>query len=73
MTHVIYVRSKEMSGKSSFPYRKFDRRPHPHIVKQILEDSELIDMMKQLLIREGMPCPFCHRKLRGDKKEKESW
>ena len=27
-----------MSGKSSFPYRKFDRRPHPHIVKQVLED-----------------------------------
>ena len=62
-----------MSGKSSFPYRKFDRRPHPHIVKQILEDSELIDMMKQLLIQEGMPCPFCHRKLRENKKEREIW
>ena len=62
-----------MSGKSSFPYRKFDRRPHPHIVKEILEDSELIDMMKQLLIQEGNPCPFCHRKLKGDEKEREIW
>ena len=39
-----------MSGKSSFPYRKFDRKPHPHIVKQILEDGELIEMMKEMLI-----------------------
>jgi len=62
-----------MGGKSSFPYRKFDRRPHPHIVKLILEDSELIDMMKQLLIQEGKPCPFCHRKLGENKKEREIW
>jgi len=39
-----------MSGKSSFPCRKFDRRPHPHIVKQVLEDAELIEMMKEHLI-----------------------
>ncbi len=62
-----------MSGKSSFPYRKFDRRPHPHIVKQILEDRGLIEMMKEILIHEGRPCPFCHRKLRGDKREAEPW
>jgi hypothetical protein len=62
-----------MSRKSSFPYRKFDRKPHPYIVKQILEDSELIEMMKEVLIQEGKPCPFCHRKLSGDKKENETW
>ena len=56
----------EMSGKSSFPYRKYDRKPHPHIVKQILDDSELIAMMKEVLIQEGKVCPFCHRKLRGN-------
>jgi hypothetical protein len=27
-------------------------------VKQILEDNELIGMMKQLLFQEGKPCPF---------------
>jgi hypothetical protein len=62
-----------MSGKSSFPYRKFDRKPHPNIVKEILEDSELMDMMKQLLIQEGKACPFCHRKLKRDEKEWEIW
>ncbi len=63
-----------MSGKSSFPYRQYDRKPHPHIVKQILEDKELIEMMKEALIHEGKPCPFCHRKLKGDDKEKkEIW
>ena len=66
-------RSREMSGKSSFPYRKYDRKPHPHIVKQILEDYELIEMMKEVLIHEGRPCPFCHRKLKGEGKEKEIW
>ena len=65
--------SGEMSGKSSFPYRKYDRRPHPHIVKQILEDSELIEMMKEVLIQEGKPCPFCHRKLKGEHREREIW
>jgi len=62
-----------MSRKSSFPYRKFDRKPHPHIVKQILDDRELIEMMKEVLIQEGKPCPFCHRKLGEDKKEREIW
>jgi hypothetical protein len=60
-----------MSGKSSFPYRKFDRKPHPHIVKQILDDSELMEMMKEVLIQEGKPCPFCHRKLKAEKPDKE--
>jgi len=62
-----------MSGKSSFPYRKFDRKPHPHIVKQILEDEELIEMMKKILIDEGKSCPFCHRRLKGEIKAKEIW
>jgi len=62
-----------MSEKSSFPYRKFDRKPHPHIVKQILEDRELIEMMKEVLVQEGKPCPFCHRKLSGNKKDREIW
>ena len=66
-------RSRTMSGKSSFPYRKYDRRPHPLIVKQILEDSELIEMMKEVLIQEGRACPFCHRKLKGESKAKEIW
>ncbi len=60
-----------MSGKSSFPYRKYDRRPHPHIVKRILVDSEMIELMKEILIQEGKPCPFCHRKLRGEERERE--
>ncbi len=62
-----------MTGKSSFPYRKYDRRPHPHIVKEILADTELIEMMKEMLIQEGRTCPFCHRKLKGEQKEKEFW
>jgi patatin-like phospholipase/acyl hydrolase len=47
-----------MNGKSSFPWHKFDRRPHAHIMKQILEDSELIDIRKQFLIQEGKAYPF---------------
>jgi hypothetical protein len=42
-----------MGEKSSFPYRKYDRKPHPYIVKQILEDHELIEIMKEVLIQEG--------------------
>ena len=64
-------RSGEMSGKSSFPYRKYDRKPHPNIVKQILDDSELIEMMKEVLIQEGRVCPFCRRKLKAESKVKE--
>jgi len=62
-----------MSGKSSFPYRKYDRRPHPRIVKEILEDSELMEMMKEILIQEGKPCPFCHRKLHREQRESVFW
>ena len=62
-----------MSGKSSFPYRKYDRKPHPHIVKQILENNELIEMMKEVLIQEGKSCPFCHRKLKGVNRDSEIW
>ncbi len=66
-------RRRKMSGKSSFPYRKYDRKPHPHIVKQILEDSELIEVMREVLLQEGKPCPFCHRKLKPPPEEKEIW
>jgi hypothetical protein len=62
-----------MSGKSSFPYRQFDRKPHPHIVRQILEDKELIAEMKEALIQDEKPCPFCHRKLKEGQKDKENW
>ena len=58
-----------MSQKSSFPYRKYDRKANPNIVKQILGDSELIEMMKEVLIQEGRVCPFCRRKLREESKE----
>ena len=64
-------RGGEMSGKSSFPYRKYDRKPNPNIVKQILDDSELIEMMKETLIEEGRVCPFCRRKLKQESEVKE--
>ncbi|MBP1695169.1 MAG: hypothetical protein H6Q41_357 [Deltaproteobacteria bacterium] len=60
-----------MSDKSSFPYRKYDRKAHPSIVKQILDDSEMIEMMKEVLVQEGRACPFCRRKLKGESKVKE--
>ena len=60
-----------MSEKSSFPYRKYDRMANPNIVKQVLGDSELIEMMKELLIKEGRGCPFCRRKLKEESKVKE--
>jgi hypothetical protein len=61
-----------MGGKSSFPYRKYDRKPHPYIVKQILEDHQMTEMMKEVLIQEGKPCPFCHRKI-GEKQKERTW
>ena len=60
-----------MSEKSSFPYRKYDRKPHPNIVKQILDDSELVGMMKEVLIQERRVCPFCRRKFKEEFKVKE--
>jgi hypothetical protein len=60
-----------MSGKSSFPYRKYDRKSNPNIVKQILDDSELIEMMKETLIQEVRVCPFCRRKLKEESQVKE--
>jgi hypothetical protein len=59
-------RSRKMSEKSSFPYRKFDRKFNPNIVKQIIHDSESIEMMKGMLIQEGRVCPFCRRKLKEE-------
>ena len=70
---MVFGRRRQMSGKSSFPYRKYDRKPHPHIVKQILDDDELIEMMKEVLIQEGRACPFCHRKLKEESKVREIW
>jgi hypothetical protein len=67
------LKEGEMGEKSSFPYRKYDRKPHPYIVKQILEDHHLIEMMKEVLIQEGRSCPFCHRKLKGEQREREIW
>jgi hypothetical protein len=64
-------RSREMSEKSSFPYRKFDRKYNPNIVKQIIHDSESIEMMKGMLIQEGRVCPFCRRKLKEESQVKE--
>ncbi len=60
-----------MSGKSSFPYRKYDRKPNPNIIKQILDDSELIEMMRETPIEEGRVCPFCRRKLEKESEVKE--
>ena len=64
-------RSEEMSGKSSFPYRKYDRKYNPNILKQIIHDSESIEMMKETLIQEGRVCPFCRRKLKEEFKVRE--
>jgi len=58
-----------MGERSSFPYRKYDRKLHPYIMKQILEDHQLTQMMKEVLVQKGKPYPFCHRKL-GEKNEK---
>jgi len=60
-----------MNEKSSFPYRKYDRKPHPSIVKQILDDSELVGIMKEVLIQERRACPFCRRKFKEESKVKE--
>jgi hypothetical protein len=38
-----------------------------------LDDSELIEMMKEVLIQEGRVCPFCHRKLKDESKIREIW
>jgi hypothetical protein len=50
-------------SESSFPYRVFDRKAHPNILKQILEDKELLEQMREILAQEGSPYPFCHRKI----------
>ena len=60
-----------MNEKSSFPYRNYDRKPNPNIVKQIFDDSELIEMMRETLIEEGSVCPFCRRKLKEESEVKE--
>ena len=32
-------------------------------MKQILEDHQMTEMMKEILVQEGKPCPFCQTKL----------
>jgi hypothetical protein len=59
--------------KSSFPYRVYDRKPHPNIVLQVLEDEGLLNIMREILIQEGRPCPFCERKLKEETLSKEIW
>jgi len=44
---------KEFMSKSSFPYRVHDRKPHPNIVLQVLEDEDLLNIMREVLIQEG--------------------
>jgi hypothetical protein len=39
----------------------------------MVQDKELIEMMKEVLIQEGKSCPFCHRKLKEESKAKEIW
>lgn len=59
--------------KSSFPYRVYDRKPHPNIVLQVLEDEDLLNIMREILIQEGRPCPFCKRKIKEETLSKEIW
>jgi hypothetical protein len=60
-------------SKSSFPYRVYDRKPHPNIVLQVLEDEDLLNIMREILIQEGRSCPFCKRKLKEEPLPREIW
>ena len=60
-------------SKSSFPYRVYDRKPHPNIVPQVLEDEDLLNIMREILIQEGRPYPFCKRKLKEEPLPGEIW
>ena len=60
-------------SKSSFPYRVYDRKPHPNIVLQVFEDEDLLNIMREILIQEGRPCPFCKRKLKEEPLPQEVW
>lgn len=62
-----------MMSKSSFPYRVYDRKLHPNIVLQVLEDEDLLNIMKEILVQEGRLCPFCKRKLKRETPSKEIW
>jgi hypothetical protein len=59
--------------KSSFPFRIYDRKPHPNIVLQVFEDEDLLNIMREISIQEGWPCPFCTRKLKQEPLSKEIW
>jgi hypothetical protein len=59
--------------KSSFPLLVYDRKPHPNIVLQALKDEILLNIMREILIQEGRPCPFCTRKLKQEPLSKEIW
>jgi hypothetical protein len=60
-------------SKSSFPYRVYDRKLHTNIVLHVLEDEDLLNIMKEILIQEGRPCPFCKRKIKREPFSKEIW
>ena len=60
-------------SKSSFPYRIYDRKLHPNIILQVLEDEDLLTIMREVLIQEGRPCPFCKRKLKAEPHSQEIW
>ncbi len=60
-----------MRGKSGFPYRKYNGKPHPHSVRSILEESELTEVMREAFIQKGKPCPFCHGKLKEPPQERD--
>jgi hypothetical protein len=59
--------------KSSFPFRIYDRKPHPNIVLQVFEDEDLLNIMREISIQEGRPCPFCTRKLKQEPLSKKIW
>lgn len=60
-----------MGGKSGFPYRKYNGKPHPHIVRSILEGNKLTEVMQEASIQKGKPCPFCHDKLKEPPQERD--
>jgi len=44
-----------------------------NFLKQILEDKESIEMMKEALIQGKKPYPLWHRKLKGEENDREIW
>ncbi len=67
------MRKKESLSESSFPYRVYDRKPHSNRILPVLEDEELFNIMREILIQEGRPYPFCKRKLKQESLFHETW